>query len=118
MGQHRIRARGDQVGRGGTHEERECGAVVAATLGLEDVPDMTRDVFLGVFTLADDRGSQDGIGRSDTGGEDERRQELEAGDDGVHERSGSHPSEEHSEQGESIGGHDSRSEYGSVRVRG
>lgn len=98
-----VRTRFERVttkwGEEGTHEEREGGAVVAATLGLEDVPDMTRYMLLGVFALSDDRRSQDGIGRGDTGCEDERRQELEPGDDGVHERSGSHPPEEHSERG-------------------
>jgi len=53
------------------------------------------NVLLSELSLSHDRGSEDGIGGRDSSGDDEGGKELEAGDDGVHEGGGDHPTEEH-----------------------
>lgn len=74
-----------------THEERKRGSIVTPTLGLKNVSNMGGDVLLGEFTLADDGRREDGVGRGDTGGNDESGEKFESRDDGVHERGRDHP---------------------------
>jgi hypothetical protein len=76
-------------------EEREGGAVVAAGLGLQEMADVVRNGTLGEFALADDARCQDGIRRSQAGGDDECAESSYVREESVDEGGGDKPSGHH-----------------------
>jgi len=81
-----------------TYEEGESSTIVTSRLGLQDMSNVTRYVFLSVFTFSDNRGSEDRIGGRNSSGDDESWEKLESGDNGEHESSSDHPSHQHAEK--------------------
>jgi hypothetical protein len=64
---------------------------------------MARNVLLSVLTLSDDGRSENGVGWRDGGGGDKGGEELESGNDGVHEGGGNEPPQKHA-RGEDVNG--------------